>query len=354
VRADSDRCAICGGKIGDTVYTITDEVTHEKLLICNTCVTWPDDCFICGLPVRKDYTRLSDGRFLCARDAKTAVLDNDDAKQICDKVKDDLDRMFSRFLTFPGSNVDIAIVDRVSLLAFKIPGNDFECPNLLGYIQPKTNHGQVRYAMSLMSALPRAEFKATCAHEYTHAWVFANLSPARRETLGPDAHEGFCELVAYRLMDSQGEEEEKRAILKNTYTRGQIHLFIDAEKRYGFNDIVDWMKYGVEAQLDGDHLGSVRTIQFPRLPRPANRVFLYPAISTTEPDTLVLRGLSSAREQLFALINDRTLAVGETGRIRVGKTNVLVRCLAIGDHSVRIQIVDSGQLQELQLKAHKP
>jgi hypothetical protein len=205
-----------------------------------------------------------------------------------------------------------------------------------------------------MSALPRAEFKATCAHEYTHAWVFANVSPARRKTLGHDAHEGFCELVAYKLMDSQGEDEEKKAILKNTYTRGQIDLFIDAENRYGFNDIMDWMKYGVDAQLNRDQPDRVRTIQLPGQPRPGSRVFRYPATSVTEPDTLVLRGLSSARQQSFALINDQTLAVGETGKIRVGKTNVVVRCLAIGDHSVRIQIVNSGLLDELQLTTHRP
>ncbi len=329
----------------------TDQVTHQKIQICSTCVSWPDVCFICGLPVRKDFTRLTDGRFLCARDAATAVLDNEEARRICDEVKDSLDRLFSRFLAFPETNVEIAIIDRVSLLAFKVPGNDFKCPNLLGYIQSKTNHGGIRYVVSLMSALPLVQFKATLAHEYAHAWVFSNVSPARRRALGPNAHEGFCELLAYMLMDSQGEEEEKSVMLKNTYTRGQLPLFIEAEKRYGFNDIVEWIKYGTTSQLeDGDRLGEVRNIQTPPPPPPRAAFGVYGSKPTPDPDTLVLRGLSSARAHPLAIINDQTLAVGETANIRIGTTNVLVRCLAIGKRSVRIQLVDSGQEQELELK----
>ena len=350
LRAESNRCAVCGGEFGDTIYTVTDKVTREKLEICHTCLTWPDECFICGLPVRKDYVKLPDGRFLCARDAKTAVLDEAEAKRICGEVKEALDRLFSRFLTFPGTNVDIAVVDRVNLLAFKVPGNDFDCPNLLGYIRPETNQGAIRFEISLMSALPRAEFKATCAHEYTHAWVFAQVPPARRKTLGHDAHEGFCELVAYLLMDSQQEEEEKRTILANAYTRGQIDLFIEAEKRYGFNDIVDWMKYGVSAQLDKGDLGKVRNIELPRTTRERTHpVFLYAPPLVPEPAHLVLRGILLASNQPLALINNRPLAVGESGKVRVGQTNVLVRCLAIATNSVRVEISGSGETQELWL-----
>jgi hypothetical protein len=350
LRGASDRCAICNGPFGDTVYGVTDKVTGEKIQICRACATWPDVCFICGLPVRKDYLKLEDGRFLCARDAKTAVLDNEEAHRICDEVKDGLDRLFSRFLKFPDTNVDIAIVDRVSLLAFKVPGNDFDCPNVLGYIKSKTNHNRVTYAISLMSALPRSQFEATCAHEYTHAWVYANVPAARRKTLGHDAHEGFCELVAYLLMDSQHEEDEKRAILANAYTRGQINLFIEAEKCYGFNDIVDWIKYGIDAKLDKEDLGRIRNVQIPR-PGPARTSTFVPYAAPSRPksDTLVPRGVSLATNRPLAFLNDQALGVGESASIRVGNTNMLVRCLAIGESSIRIQIGDSGAVEELQI-----
>src|SRR5689334_15234746 len=121
-----DRCTICGEEMTGTIYLLTDKLTREKKHVCSDCVHLIEACFVCGLPVRKDYARLPDGRFLCARDSKQAVLDASDAKSICKEVREDLDRLFSRFMTFP-TNVEIAIVDRVNLLAlFKIPGNDFE------------------------------------------------------------------------------------------------------------------------------------------------------------------------------------------------------------------------------------
>jgi len=300
------------------------------------------------MPVRKDYVRLPDGRFLCARDAKQAVLNPSDARSICSEVRDDLDKLFSRFVTFP-TNVAVAVVDRVNLLAlFKIPGNDFECPNVLGYFRATTNRQhQVRHQISLMSALRAAELKATCAHEYSHGWVFDNLSPQRKEILGRDAQEGFCELVGYLLMDSEGEEEQKQAVLRNQYTHGQIDLFIEAEKRYGFNEVVDWMKYGVDAELNE---GNCRHVDIPRAPRVSARsVSSYDEKPSPAPDKLVLKGISWTASRPLAIINNQSFAPGEAGKVRVGTTNVNIRCLAVQANSARIQILPSGEELELSL-----
>jgi len=342
-----DRCAICGEEMTGTIYLLTDKLTREKKHVCYDCVHSADACFACGLPVRKDYVRLPDGRFLCVRDAKQAVLNASDAKSICSEAREDLDKLFSRFLTFP-TNVEIAIVDRVNLLSlFKIPGNDFECPNVLGYFRATTNHHEVRHKISLMSALRAAELKATCAHEYSHAWVFDNVSEERRQTLGRDAQEGFCELVGYLLMDAQREDEQKQAVLRNQYTHGQIDLFIQAEKRFGFNEIVDWMKYGVDAELDADNC---RDVDIPR----AKRVSTSGASSYLEnpspaPDKLVLKGISWIASRPLAIINNQSFAPGESGKVRVGITNVTIRCLAVQANSARIQILASGEELELSL-----
>ena len=48
--------------------------------------------------------------------------------------------------------------------------------------------------------------------------------------------------------------------------------------------------------------------------------------------------------------NNRILAVNEEGKVRVGKTNVTIRCLAIHQDSVRIRIISSGEERELLLK----
>jgi Protein DA1 len=355
--ADADHCAICGSAFGpgQMIYMPTDKVTHEKVFICHACASCPDECYICGLPVRANFIRLPDGRLLCARDGKTAVLEENQARDICGEVVETLDKMFSRFLTLPSTNVEVSLVDRINLYGeFTVVGNDFECPDVLGYIHSLTNHGLFKHSISLMSALPRAEFQATCAHEYSHAWVFENVPAERRKTLSGDAHEGFCELVAFLLMDSLHEEEQKKIMLRNTYTRGQINLFIEAEKKFGFNDVLDWMRWGVSSRLNAANLDDVRNVEMPR-PKagPAAAITFHVEQATPVPDTLLLKGISSLKSRPLALINDQTFAAGESAKVRVGTTNVLVRCLAVGGHSARIQIVDSGREMELQLKAGK-
>src|SRR5438132_92619 len=126
--ADLERCAICGSPIADRVYLLTDKVTNEKKQVCKACSLLAQTCFVCGLPLKNDFTTLPDGRLLCARDTRNAVLNDDEARHVCEETKEALDRLFSRFLTLPEKNVTTAVVDRVNLLElFKFPGNDYTC-----------------------------------------------------------------------------------------------------------------------------------------------------------------------------------------------------------------------------------
>ena len=304
------------------------------------------------MPAKANFTELADGRFICARDAKTAVIDEADGLQICRQSKESLDRLFSRFLTFPETNVIVQIVDRLNLQQlFKFSGHDQQCPNIWGCIETKTNRGCLQHTISLLSGLPVAAFKATCAHEYAHSWLNENLSDERRESLSPDAVEGFCELIAFRLMDAQNEEAQQKLIELNAYTRGHIHLFLAAEKRYGFDDIVDWMKSGIDDRLNGDDLGRIRSIEIARPVSPSvpNAIVSAPE-QPSAPDVLMLKGIVWSKNRPLALINDRSFVAKEEGKVRVGKTNVTVRCLDIRQDSVRIQLLGSGEQQELRLK----
>jgi hypothetical protein len=343
-------CAICGQPIQGTVYIATDKVTNEKKLICSDCIRLPR-CAICGLPVKEGGVQLPDGRYLCARDARTAVVKADDAERICVQVKDDLDRLFSRFTEFP-ANVDVSVIDRIDVdTMFSPGGNDFESPNLLGCIHPDTVNNATRYKMSLMTGLPLAELKATCAHEYTHAWVGENVPKERRARLGRDAEEGFCELVAYLLMDSQREEGQKKFILKNHYTRGQIDLFIEAEKRYGFDQVLDWMKYGVAAKLEEGHVDALRDVKMPSAKSVASSspaIYSRTNAPAPAPAIIKLDGVLWGSRPV-AIINGRSFLAHDQNPVKVGGTNVNIRCLGIQKTSVRIQNVDSGKEQELSL-----
>jgi hypothetical protein len=348
--ARGDVCAICGKEIQGTIYMVTDKVTGEQKLVCSDCIKLPR-CAICGLPVKKDGVKLPDGRYLCARDAKTVVLQADDARQICSQVKDDLDRLFSRFTAFP-DNVDVSVIDRIDVDSmFVKEGNNFESPDLLGCIRPETVNDKTRYKMSLLTGLPLAQLKETCAHEYSHAWVGENVPKERRARLGRDAEEGFCELVGYLLMDSQNEEVEKKRVLQNHYTRGQIDLFIEAEKRYGFDQVLDWMKYGVTAQLEAGHVDELRDVKMPSAKSVASSPAIYSRTNKPAPAIIKLDGVLWGSRPV-AIINGRSFLANDLNPVKVGGTNVIIRCLGIQKTSVRIQNVDSGKEQELYLPAN--
>ncbi len=341
-------CAICGKEIHGTIYFMTDKVTGETVEVCSNCAKLPT-CYICGLPV-KDGTQLPDGRWLCARDAKTVVLKADDIEQICGQVKDDLDRLFSRFTSFP-TNVDVSVIDRIDVNSmFVTEGNAFESPDLLGCIRPGMENNQIRYKMNLLTGMPLAQLKETCAHEYSHAWVGENVSKERHARLARDAEEGFCELVGYLLMDSQNEELEKKRILQNHYTRGQIALFIEAEQRYGFDEVLDWMKYGVAPKLEAGHVDEIRDVRMPLAKSVAGVPAVFNAVNkpALAPATIKLEGILWGTRPV-AVINGHSFLANDVQEVPLGNTNVMIRCLEIREKSVRIQDLDTGKEQELLL-----
>jgi hypothetical protein len=114
------------------------------------------------------------------------------------------------------------------------------------------------------------------------------------------------------------------------------------------------MKFGLGHELDANDLTSVVDVQVPwTLPVFRTNHLFMPEIPTTVPDELVLKGLSGAANSRFALINDRTFRVGEFEKVRVGKTNVMVRCLEIGSDSVKIQIAGDDEVKTLRLRMLK-
>ena len=354
-------CIICNQEIEGSIYSITDEATGRKSLICSNCLMLPR-CYICGMPVKEKGVKLADGRQLCARDSQTVILDSAEAVRICQLVHSDLDRRFSRFAFF-STNVEIALIDRIDVRSlFRQDGYDFESPNLLGCVKAEKMNGKNLFQMRLMSGLPLAELKATCAHEYGHTWAGDNVPKLRRARIARDAEEGFCELVAYLLMDSQREEAQKKFILRNRYTRGQVDLFIAAEQRFGFDQVLDWMKFGNTARLEPEHLDKIRDITQPA----ASPVFHRRQISETNSAneqtnsspapappppaiaTFKLEGIFWGKKPL-AIINGHSFAADEEGKVKFGRSNVVIRCTAITKFSVRIRELPSDAEQELHL-----
>src|ERR1700722_7964289 len=260
IRAEEMTCDLCGETIRGHFYNVEDRVEGKTKRICENCEQIKDRCFICGLPVKEGYKTLLDGRCICSRDLKDAIESDADAREICLGVKDDLDRLFSRFITMPGNNVEISIVDKFHLEnLFHAPGYENSCVSVYGATasNPLPN-GKLLHTVDILSYLQKPRLMAVCAHELTHAWVAENVKPARRAVLDKNTHEAFCELIAYKYMESRHEEAEMESIRRNHYTVGQIQVLLEADSKYGFNTIVEWIKNGEDRTLDLANLDRIR------------------------------------------------------------------------------------------------
>jgi hypothetical protein len=63
-----------------------------------------------------------------------------------------------------------------------------------------------------------------------------------------------------------------------------------------------------------------------------------------------LKGISRSALQPLALINNATIAVGESAEVRAAGRPIKIRCREIRDRSVLIEIDGTGELKELKLR----
>jgi hypothetical protein len=358
VHAQQLTCAICGKPIVGHFYYMVDKVTGETNNVCTDCEQL-DKCSDCGLPVKDGAVHLPDGRIFCARDARDAVMSEDEAKDICKQTKDDIDRLFSRYMNFPDDGVEISIMDKFHLEdLFSAP--EFHSDN--GSVGGATaSHllpdGKYHHSIDLLSCMSGSRLRAVCAHEYTHTWINENVKKGRKAAIDGDTIEGLCELVAYKYMESRQDTVEMQSIKRNLYTKGQIDAMIAADQQYGFNTVLEWIQNGEDSRLDINNLDRIRAVEDAPYTAQKSPAVVWtvvpPAPPTAVPGTLVLKGISGTPQERFALINNATFETMEKGRVRVGQTNLLIRCLEITDNSVVIQVDGSNEKKQLFLSAEK-
>ncbi len=336
--AVNNRCVVCQKSIAQRVYLFTSPYAGEKQPVCSACTQLETICSICMLPVRGGFTKLPDGRLLCANDAKEAVLTQDALDEIYREVKRDLFRMLAGNV-LPDKNVTVELAGRSELERHVRTQRFPHDKNVtLGVTETRGRAGQFEHHIYVLSGLRKSRVAAVCAHEYTHAWLQENVVAGRK--LDTDTIEGFCELVAFKLVSERNEPVERKIILANSYTSGQIHSLVKAEDRYHFPEIVKWIKDGVDDKVD---LGNTARVLVRNNDNDPIQVAWQAVKPTAVPDTLVLRGISGTSQRRFALINDTTLEKGEQAKVRVGSSNVVVRCVEISDASVVLSIAGASE-----------
>jgi hypothetical protein len=320
---------------------------RERQPICEKCSKLDTQCSACGMPVRTNYLKLDDGRLLCRVDSEQAVLTEREAVRVFEQTKRDLLDLLRGTGTLPDRNITVRLADSFQIDRLHQKQRSIHRKHLtMGLTQTRRlDPHRLEHTIYLLTGQGPARLAAVCAHEYAHTWLHENV-PAERGLEG-DTVEGFCELVAYRLMAQRNEEVEKRVILANAYTRGQIDLLVKAQENYQFWRVVEWIKTGRDAKIDPSTVSRILAL---KEPPPTEPLRWAAAIPTTVPDILTLRGITLSPTRRWALINDATLGPNEEARVRVGSSNVVVRCLEILDNAVVIQVRGSSERLRLALR----
>ena len=345
-----DPCPICAKPYGPKAYALTRRGEEASVIVCGECAKLSTFCYICSVPVKDKMMRLADGRLLCEKDTKQAVLDPFEAKNIFDEVKRDAQSILSRSGSLP-SSINLVLEAKERL--------DKSAPNLISAHDDRLLMGMTRtvqrgesefeHTIHLLHGLTRNRMKIVAAHEYGHAWLLENV---RRELNG-NTMEGFCDWLAYKISKEKNLPNEAKTLLASDYSRGQLKAFIAAEEQKSFYHVIQWLKHGVDPEIDPNHLERILELRGqsqPSEPASPPLAFAAPAPQPA-PTNLVLKGLSGSKTRRFALINNSTLAVNEQSSVRLGESNVTVRCVAIGDNAVTIQVAGESVTRTLTLSA---
>ena len=340
-----DRCEVCGGLfVRNVVYTHTDAWTGEPREFCDDCRRIREECAVCRMPVKHKVTVVGDGRYLCERDVRLVILDDQAATLVLTEVRKDLDRLIARFITLPSTNIDFAFVSQVRMhQLIQSPGFERQCPLLLGTTRSLLMRDQGwQHEVRVLRALPRSEMIAVYVHELGHAWLREHVPPTRRIT--QQAEEGFCELLAYRYLEHIGETNQIARLLSNNYTEGHIDLFVEVYQTYDLNPVLNWMKYGVDPYLKEADLDRVRFVDIPA-PRPPAAAEVIPVWSppAPAPEQLTLTGLLGSGSRAVAMVNGGMVSAGETTTVRVGTNRVVLHCLSITTNQVTLDLPETGE-----------
>lgn len=345
-----DLCEVCQKPHTNTVYQVKDQYHNKTRLVCKPCLELTARCAVCRIPVLPTSgLHLPGERDYCPEDAKVAVMEEKLATELFDQGQREAIEILAHYPPLPQRNIEIHLVTREDFNREyrRLPSTD-DPSTLLGLTRSwRDADSNALHDIYLLHGVPRDEFLAVCVHEYTHTWLFGREKNARQ--LHKDTVEGICELIAYKVTTKLKLDRELKHIRENPYSRGQIEALLAAEKEFEFPRLVDWIDDGVDSWIDRDDLDRV-LLRRDRQPESLATFAWMPIQQSSVPDELVLKGLSGTGGRRFALINNATVQVGDETRVRVGTTNLWVKCLGISSNEVTLQVRGEPAPRQLRIK----
>lgn len=318
-------CVVCGKRL-----LSGKSFRHPAGPVCEICAELPSRCSLCGLPIKDNFGKTQDGRFICKFDLPNTVQSEAEAQRLFEDVHNGLYRLTGGGLKLKYTAVAVSLFD-VDYWNFRDGNPVPETMRRLGFSQSRPTGDTLTHSVILLSGQFKSDTVSVCAHEFMHLWI--NENKTRSRILEEDTLEALCELTAYKWSVSIEDLNQQQKILENVYTHGKIKILIGLEIDYGFPAILDWVKRGTNAVLDAQTLSQLGSPRIGNIP-PANW-----AIRAQEPpQTLRLLGIIGSKTNRCALINNRQFFENNEKELILGSRTVLVKCLEIRADTVRISV----------------
>jgi hypothetical protein len=324
-------CVVCGKRMLSGKY-----FRHPAGPVCEICAELPDRCSLCGLPIKDNYGKTHDGRFICKFDLPNTIKSEAEAQRLFDDVHNGLYRLTGGELKLKNTAVAVSLFD-IDYWNYRDGNPVPETMRRLGFSQSRPSGEILAHSVVLLSGQLKSDTTSVCAHEFMHLWI--NENKARSRKIEGDTLEALCELTAYKWMVSTEDGAQQQKILENAYTHGKIKELIGLETDYGFQVILDWVKRGTNAVLDAQTLSQLGSPRISPVPVPIANW----AVRVQEPvHTLRLLGLIGSKTNRCALINDRQFFENDEKEMTLDSRTVLVKCLEIKANTVRILVAGTN------------
>ena len=328
-------CVVCAKPITGKYF-----ILRETNNICAECEQLATRCSVCKLPVKEDFIKTEDGRFICKRDAPNVVLTEEDGRKLFALARTELRELSNGALDLRSPQINVALLFNLDFTDKRANPNAAGAMHRLGFSLSRPIGDSFAHNVVLLSAQPRAQTLSTCAHEFGHLWLTENLKPDR--ALDPDTREALCELFAFKLAARRNDTNETARIKANPYTKGVILAAIEFEAREGLPGVVQWVRAGTAASLppatgltstDAPARASTDPVELRPPPPPATK--------------LELRSLTRTTKRTVAFINGERFEPGSELSMLIDGKRRRVRLEEVQANSVTVTV--DGEKQTLRL-----
>ncbi|MGB0581560.1 MAG: protein DA1 [Limisphaerales bacterium] len=310
---------------------------HTHGTICRDCVRLDLKCDICGLPIKADYLKTKDGRYICKFEKDDVVVDEKEAMMIYDQAVSSVLYVSGNAMALRGPKPDVRLFD----IDYWNSGQSLRRG---GFSQSRIAGRRITHNIILLSGLPKDELVSVSAHEYTHLWINENKKPNRE--IEKDTIEGLCELVAYKVCERAGFTNQLARIKKNPYTNGRILTMLEAERQNGFARVLEWVRTGTSATMNVRNLPRAPGVATtPRTSRPPVRSATRAQPRTSSPKTasppssgLKITSIARTNRGYRAQINGVLFYRGDLKRITYNGRPVNLHCLRVTENSATVSV----------------